>query len=412
MRFIVAQTGKTSPPVFVSVEANSVLTPGDLVCSGSFSRVGPISASVYNLDRLAPIWMALHIVGGQVALPLAVLTFIFAPRFASAGRPRYLTLINFCVTWIVYSVVHCILLYSGQANQNLEAPTKLCLAQASLIHGAPPMAAVAGLEMVVQLWCVQKRIYRTDVPYIRNLPERLTNSLILVLPYIVFVVFSLLTLGHGLSDENAILSLNHIYCTTQNYRFSLIVPTFCAIVMSCIIFIEISICYNWYKTRKEVNALFELYEPNDVAAIREQYQRSRHISVSISIRVGLFTMYCVATLSACLVFVSNTPVPFPYMVEASLPTAAFLLFGTQRDIIELWFCCRLRRKSNFMVSDEKQIPSARPSQMQSIESILAPSDTSLTSSTFISHDLSLDGTSLEDGDCEGINAAIQRRLCN
>ncbi|KAI5114586.1 hypothetical protein M0805_008629 [Coniferiporia weirii] len=147
------------------------------------------------MQSLEPVWLALHIAGGQVGLPLAVLTFILASR--SSGRPRYLTLINFCITWIVYSISYCLLLYAGQADQNLDSPTDLCIAQASLIHGATPMAAIAGLEMVLQLWFVQRRIHRTDFPYIRKIPERWLNFMILVQPYIVFIGFSSLALGVG-----------------------------------------------------------------------------------------------------------------------------------------------------------------------------------------------------------------------
>lgn len=145
-----------------------------------------ISASVTDLSSLKNVWLALHIAGGQVLLPLAVLTFIFAPK--SASRHRYITLVNFCVSWIVYSLVYCLLyvlknslhlrtcslndyrLYSGQVSTTPDAPSNLCIAQASLIHGAPPMwdflscfsisstdeiyrSAVAGLEMVLQV-CV------------------------------------------------------------------------------------------------------------------------------------------------------------------------------------------------------------------------------------------------------------------
>ncbi|KAI5116916.1 hypothetical protein M0805_003989 [Coniferiporia weirii] len=182
-----------------------------------------------------------------------------------------------------------------------------------------------------------------------------------------------------MQDEGMILSLNHIYCTTQNYTFSLIVPIFCALVITGIFFVEVMIYFNWYKARKEVNALFAL-QSGEFAAISKEYQH-RGLSTSISVRVGLFTLYCITTLSACIVFVSNRASSFPYMVEGSLPLAAFLTLGTQKDLIQFWLCCRRRRKPSELSVDEKAIPSARTlSNSPSIESILASS--TLTSFTF------------------------------
>ncbi|THH10550.1 hypothetical protein EW145_g1255 [Phellinidium pouzarii] len=351
------------------------------------------TASVYDLHNLVPVWLTLHITGGQVGLPLAVFMFFFAPR--SAGKPRYLTLINFCVTWIIYSIVYCLLLYSGQTNASLQTPTKLCLAQASLIHGAPPMAVIAGFEMVLQLWFEQRGIHKTDLPIFKNIPGRWLDVLILSQPYVAFIGFSGLTMGQGLHDKSMILSLNKVYCTTQDYRFSLIVPIFCGIIMAGIIFIEGMICYKWCKTRNEVNALFAHYQSSYIIAAAKEYQ-CRRLSYSILLRVGLFTLYCIATLSACIVFVTQIASSFPYMVEASLPVAAFLLFGTQKDIL-LWFCCKRRRKLSVSSDNEKAIPSARSrSRLMSIDSILAPS--TMISSTLVMSDLSREGTRTGDTD--------------
>ncbi|KAL5494718.1 hypothetical protein ACEPAI_179 [Sanghuangporus weigelae] len=356
--------------------------------------VQPVWAAQYDLKNLVPVWLALHIAGGQVGLPLAVLTFIFAPK--SAGRPRYITLINFCVTWIVYSISYCLLLYAGKADDNQDIPSKLCLAQAALIHGAPPMCALAGLEMVLQLWFVQRCIHRTYFPLVRNLPEYLVNILIILPPYIAFAGFSLLAMGHGISDKKMIVSINHVYCSSQNYHFSLIVPIFCAVVMAAIITIEGIIAFNWYRTRKEVNNLYAESQVDELVGIAKDYQH-RKLSVSISLRVGLFTLYSIATLCACIVFVANQPSPFPYMVEACLPLAAFLLFGTQRDVLEFWFCHRRGVRSRSLSSVEKGMPSARRRPTSdSIESILAPSV--LTSSTVIITSLSHESTRIDDED--------------
>jgi len=344
------------------------------------SRGASDVASSFNLQSLSPVWLSLHIAGGQVGLPLAVFIITVLSRSAS----RSLTLINFCITWIIYSIVYCLLLYSGEALHNATAPSKLCLAQAALIHGAPPMAAVAGLEMVLKLWCDQKRLHRGDIRYIQRLPGWLVNLLIILPPYLAFLIFSLMVMALEMHDSSLVLSLNRVYCSVQSYRFSLIVPSFCAVMMAGIIVVEGVIFYDWYQVRKEVANLFKAHPRNELLNISRQYQ-PRNFSLSMGIRIALFTLYSVATLSACIVFVANKVTPFPYMVEASLPLAVFILFGTQKDMLNLWLCSK-RQGRKTSTTSTYDIPSARPrldSRFNSIESILAPSSHTSSSSTII-----------------------------
>lgn len=94
------------------------------------------------------------------------------------------------------------------------------------------------------------------------------------------------------------------------------------------------IFYNWYQVRKGVADLFKAHPRNELLDISRQYQ-PRNFSLSMGIRIALFTLYSVATLSsvalliyveyhftnghysACIVFVANKVTSFPYMVDAS-----------------------------------------------------------------------------------------------
>ncbi|KLO13760.1 hypothetical protein SCHPADRAFT_967959 [Schizopora paradoxa] len=314
---------------------------------------------VFDLATLQPVWLTLHIAGGQVLLPLAVLTFLFTSNFAG----RHLTLINFCITWIIYSVLYCILLYSGQARGAADSPSSLCFAQASLIHGAPPMAVTAGLEMVLQLWIVQRGATQGTFGFFQKLPRWAKNTLILCPPYIAFVGFSVFTMLYSLNNENMTFALNHVYCTVQNYNFSVIVPSFCAVALSGIVFVEGVIGYNWYKMRSHNNGLFNgLRQPGKY-------------STSMSLRVGLFTLYSLITLSACILFVSNTNTVYPYMIESTLPLVAFLVFGTQLETMRIWLCLNKRkRKMRSRTGSTDTMPSARRqnSLPPPIEVVLSP----------------------------------------
>lgn len=57
-----------------------------------------------DLGHLAPVFLTLHIIGGQIILPILVATCI-----CSKTVMRHPTLINFLSTWIIHSVCSCLL---------------------------------------------------------------------------------------------------------------------------------------------------------------------------------------------------------------------------------------------------------------------------------------------------------------
>lgn len=62
------------------------------------------SSSRLNLEHLTPLYLALQIIGGQIGLPIIITTILFSKRIS-----RHPTLINFCITWVIYSISYCIL---------------------------------------------------------------------------------------------------------------------------------------------------------------------------------------------------------------------------------------------------------------------------------------------------------------
>lgn len=48
-----------------------------------------------DLQPYEPVWLVLHIAGGQVGLPALVLTFVLSRRLQI-----HPTLVNFCITWV------------------------------------------------------------------------------------------------------------------------------------------------------------------------------------------------------------------------------------------------------------------------------------------------------------------------
>lgn len=101
------------------------------------------------------VFLALHISGGIVGLPIAVATIV-----ASKQVSRHPTLINFCITWFLSSLIYTLLydnivvhaalaltpnalirLYAGHIRDD-HPPSNLCLAQAAMAAGAFPMCVL------------------------------------------------------------------------------------------------------------------------------------------------------------------------------------------------------------------------------------------------------------------------------
>lgn len=55
-------------------------------------------------EDLAPAFVVLLALGGQLGLPVLVLTSLYSKRLN-----RLSTFVNFCVTLILYSIIFCIL---------------------------------------------------------------------------------------------------------------------------------------------------------------------------------------------------------------------------------------------------------------------------------------------------------------
>jgi len=111
------------------------------------SSIGPLNMAdiAPNLAGLTPVYFALHLAGGHVGLPILVLTFLLSKEVQ-----RHPVIINFCITWMIYSISFCLLIYGGH-NQTENPPSVLCIMQSAFLYGAPTMAVTALLLVVIQV---------------------------------------------------------------------------------------------------------------------------------------------------------------------------------------------------------------------------------------------------------------------
>jgi len=284
---------------------------------------------VPNLSHLTSPYVALHIIGGQIGLPIIIVTFLLAKNVN-----RHPTLVNFCITWIIYSVSYCLLIYSGVPRDG-PASGHICLVQAAMCHGAPTMAVTAGLAVVYQIWST------FDDPRQPMSGKALWSRkliLMLVAPYAVFLAYCAAAAFLGAKYPGAVNGSNGLYCTFMMDPFRrYAVTVYCMVLMMVIVSLEVAIFLRYYRMWKTMRTLFPL--------------AVRRADLSLCFRVAFFTIFSWATLTACIFFISNSDGPWPYFVQACLPLAATVIFGSQEDLFRTW--C-------FWISAQKDLQQSSP----------------------------------------------------
>ncbi|KAI0734995.1 hypothetical protein C8Q76DRAFT_765601 [Earliella scabrosa] len=270
-----------------------------------------------DLRYLTPVFFAIHLVGGHIGLPILVATFTF-----SKTAKRHPTVVNFCMTWIVYSIIYCLLIYGG-GNLLDNPPFELCLAQAAMNYAAPPMAVVAGFEVVLQIWSTFWEPWKEA--RLAGIPGWLKMTAIIIPPYLTFVAFAVSAVYVGRQHPDWVQVKNGLYCGLTNGQFQMFaVPIFCSIFLVLIILLEFATAIKYFRGRQIIKRDFPLVD-------------SKKPSLSPWCRAALFLVYTALALGVCIMDLQRNPNAFAYMIQAALPLAAFLIFGLQKDVALAWF---------------------------------------------------------------------------
>ncbi|EPT01513.1 hypothetical protein FOMPIDRAFT_1048669 [Fomitopsis schrenkii] len=166
-----------------------------------------------SLQQSAPFYFALHIISGHVLLPLLTATFLLSNRVK-----RHPTVVNFCVTWVIYSVSYSLYLYGGQ-RRSVEGLRELCMAQLSMIYGSNAMVAAANLTLAIQIWST---FYVPWAPLRTSQYGRCIRLVVLLAPpYIIFIAFSVIGLHEAQVHSQSINIDNGVYCAMdlQNFNY-------------------------------------------------------------------------------------------------------------------------------------------------------------------------------------------------
>uniref|UniRef100_A0A0W0FAV9 Putative conserved protein PMP2 n=1 Tax=Moniliophthora roreri TaxID=221103 RepID=A0A0W0FAV9_MONRR len=301
-----------------------------------------------DLISLSVPFLALHL-SGSAGLLLLISTFFFSTR---VRRPP--TIINFWITWIIYSVSYI-------------PPQMLCRVQSAMVHGAPPMVATAGLLAMLQVRtkpytkmktsCLRLstpfQMWHTYWDHIRY-PYRLPDAMkersktiyllpLLGLPYIVFLIFAISSAVYANGRLHALTAPTGLYCTMNADVFSRYsIPLYCMVIAILLGGFEVVIVLQWWWARHTVDNIILMKRETEKACL---------------FRLLLFNLSLIV-MSCTIIYMADTLSPWPYMAQAALPLAAALVFGTQSDMLAVWSFWK--RKSKRKPGLQVVIPSARP----------------------------------------------------
>ncbi|KAJ7343106.1 hypothetical protein DFH08DRAFT_871729 [Mycena albidolilacea] len=267
----------------------------------------PADGTQAHRDALITAFMFLQIFGGHLGIPIVLLTTVFSKTIQR--RP---VLINFLVTWVIYATAYTLLLYTGKQT-GPEPPKPLCIAQAAFVYGATVMTSAAGLAFVIHLWFSLKTGKKMTGRW---------HILLLLSPYILFVAFSITMLVAGSQNSETISRSRSLFYCSISLHLMTVVPATTAVIMAAVVVFEVLICVRLYRHRR---AFRNMARTNTGAA-----------PLDLLIRVGIFSLYSLLAFVACIAFWVSTGDLLPYIILASLPTVAFLMFGTQGDLLRAW----------------------------------------------------------------------------
>ncbi|KAI9460531.1 hypothetical protein BJY52DRAFT_260378 [Lactarius psammicola] len=189
-----------------------------------------------------------------------------------------------------------------------------------MIMGAIPMVGVAALTVVLQIWAtfqspgsiIFDTFERPGVPFI-----------LLASPYVTFFGYLLGSIVVVTQRPDSVWANNGLYCFFNlKAIWYYLVPVTCLVVVAITALLEAAVVVEWYLRWRGLKKAFPLADQKAQALI--------------CLRVCLFTMYTWCALAAALLLRQESTPAVPYLFEAGLPLATFLVFATQQDILEAW----------------------------------------------------------------------------
>jgi len=278
--------------------------------SGSSGETGPVNI-VHGTHAELILFLILNVWPSHFGLPILLAVVLLSRRVK-----RHATFVSLMVAFVIIGFSSSLLLYAGRIT-GPEPSRMLCLFQASLLYGMPPLASTAAFALVLQMFFTVRAAY-DGVEYVES-DHFIRLWMMLVGPYIAYLATILATATIGAANPSKVSrNRRFFYCSVDALHLTNSLSAFSALVLfATLVFII------W----------------TSVLLIRRIKLARRHaararwtLDLNFPFRIMAFGIYVVIALSLSLISVTSPSSPIPDITIATAATGFILIFGTQADI--------------------------------------------------------------------------------
>jgi len=214
---------------------------------------------------------------------------------------------NFCFTWILYSIIFCLLLYAGE--QSGPKPIwSLCRTQAALVYSAPILVATASCALVFQLWL---DVRAPENKVVSRTFFSLRNITLLGLPYTLASGYLIGPMIVAISARQTINRDNALFYCSSNLR-ALTVTSAASVGIIFLITLTFEVMTARLLSRRA----------------KIQQLNNWWMASGFFLRIALFTAYLVLSVVASGVEIAEPSSPVRIIIQACGPLIVFAVFGS------------------------------------------------------------------------------------
>ncbi|KAK0447894.1 uncharacterized protein EV420DRAFT_864109 [Desarmillaria tabescens] len=271
-------------------------------------------------NALITIFIVMHTFG-WTGSSLILLTVLCSTKVS-----RCLTWFNLNFSWIVACLSFSLLFITGQLGKS-SPDAGVCLMQASAVSAAPTLTAGATLAFVIFLFFELRS---------RGIEGATFSILLISLPYLFPTIIFSLALVHGIRHpRSVILSESKMFCTID-YR----ILDKAATIFTCTIMLP----------TLTLNIV--------IGFLVQQYWRilprdKRNGVLSSCVRLAIFTVFSLVGVVINVMFLTGLDwgawSGLPNLLISLASVSYVAVFGSQRDLLEVWFPCIRNHKDNKVV---------------------------------------------------------------
>lgn len=232
---------------------------------------------------------------------------------------RHPTFVNLCVAFIITGLSSSLMVYARRIT-GPEPSRMLCLLQASLLYGVPPLTSTAAFMLVLQMFFTIRAAFFGQEYIDRD--HFIRVWVMLVSPYVAFFVTILATATVGAANPSKVSrNRRFFYCSLESPPLTNTLTIFSASIL-----LSTSVVVVW--------TMVLLYKHLSVdKATRPKWT----MDLSLPLRIIGFGIYTTVALCLSLLSIHSPSTPVPDLVIALAATLVVLIFGTQKDILSVVF---------------------------------------------------------------------------